>query len=127
MTGTQPLDEFHVSLQEIEFREALRLRPPELLKDTIARLPRELRHGMEDQQNCCLAGIAELIALHLGTDPRAKRQFFFELSAQRLWRAFAGLDLAAGKLPLERMRLVWFPAANQDAPAAFDDGRDYRR
>src|SRR5260370_538984 len=46
--------------------------------------------------------------------------FFLQLADQRLFRPFAGLDLAAGKLPEARERFALRPLRDQDALVGID-------
>jgi hypothetical protein len=43
--------------------------------------------------------------------------FFVQLACQSLLRGFSGLNLSAGKLPLQRHRLIWTALADQDLAA----------
>ena len=49
-----------------------------------------------------------------GTDLRADAKLFLEFALQGLRRVFAGLDFSAGKLPLQRQRLIFRPLAAED-------------
>ena len=50
-------------------------------------------------------------------------QLFVQLTGQRLLRAFARLDLAAGKLPLERHRLIRAALTDQNFAVAHNQRR----
>ena len=56
-----------------------------------------------------------------GSDFGGDAELFIELACQRLLRAFAGLDLAAGKLPLQGHGLVGPALADQHFAAADDE------
>ena len=45
-------------------------------------------------------------------------EFFLEFASKGLFRAFAMLDFAAGKLPLQRHRLIGASLADQDSSVA---------
>jgi hypothetical protein len=57
-------------------------------------------------------------------DLRYDPQFFLEFPAHRVARLFAFFDLASGKFPFERHRLVPRPLASEDE-VIFQDQRGY--
>ena len=57
---------------------------------------------------------------------RGDAEFLVQFAGQRLLGAFAGLDLAAGKLPLQGHRLVGTALADQHLAAANNQRRCHK-
>ena len=53
-------------------------------------------------------------------------ELFVQFAGQRLLGAFAGLDLAAGKLPQQRHRLIGTALADQNFAAAHNQRRRHK-
>ena len=80
---------------------------------------------MKPQLDRAAARVGVPDAEDLVADFRVHAEFFFQLAPERVTRLLAGLDLAAGELPLQGKRLVAGALANQDLSALQDErGRD---
>ena len=86
------------------------------------RLAAETRHFPDIQQHL----LVRVIVTHLDQRPsgiHGDAQFFLQLSAQRGFDRFVGLDLAAGKLPQTTLMLGVGTAGDKDfATAVTNDG-----
>lgn len=63
-----------------------------------------------------------LIAAHMLADTGANPQLFIQLARQRLWLAFAGFNLAAGKLPQTGLIAACAALGQQNAAVLFQNG-----
>jgi len=95
------------------------------VKDEIARLAFERSHPKENQLDRVFAWIREEIARDLLAGGVADAEFFFQFAGQRLLGNFAWLHFAAGKFPLERMRLGRRAPAYQNPSAGFENRCHY--
>jgi hypothetical protein len=63
----------------------------------------------------------------VGADDGCNAEFLAEFAGQSLFGAFAGLDLAAGELPLERHGLIGAALADEDLAIRAFAAEDERR
>src|SRR5438093_2089168 len=120
-TSIDAANEIPIAFQEIELCQLPGRRPQHLMKNQVGRLALEFLHPEENQPDRILAGISVLVARDFPPASAGNPELLFEFTPERLLRCFARLDFPAGKLPLERMRLLRHPAANQDLSLAHDD------
>ena len=96
------------------------MHPLDLLEDAVLDFAGKLVHREKLQVD----GAAMTIIMPNVRDARRRSgvnaQFLVEFAGQRLLRALARLDLAPGKLPLQRHRLVGTALANQNFAALHD-------
>lgn len=97
--------------------------PDNLIKNPVFNFPAPTSHPEKYKQNRILPGIGELVTSHLSPRLRIDSQLLSKFAQQRVARRFARLHLPAGKLPLQRMRLVCPPPANQDLIPALKNTR----
>src|SRR5690606_34717015 len=89
---------------------------------------RELRHAIEDEQDGRAPRVAVLVTGDLVSDLSGDAEFLGQLALEGLTRRFPGLDLAAGELPLERVRVAGLALANQDETVAlYNTGNHQKR
>src|SRR5579885_144560 len=119
----QPADELSIGSQEIERRELLWFEPAQLFK-------RQVPHpaGNRCLEKGQLDGLVESrivmdTAVEQRTNASPHSEFFSQFAFESALGAFAGLYLAAGKLPLQRERCSAPALTGQDPTFAFDDGR----
>jgi nitrogen fixation protein NifU and related proteins len=120
----QPGDEVGVALQEVEAGQGLGRFPADLLEGRGARLALKIDHPEEDEQNGRAVRVAVLVADHFRTHVGLDGKLFFELPLEGLAGAFAGLDLAAGKLPFEGVAVTGAALADQDPALALNNAGD---
>ena len=109
--------------QEVEGRELFELGPAHLVIDAVLHLAAELVHGEKLQVDCAAMAIVVPNMGDTRPDHRLDAQLFFQFAGQRLFRALASLDLAAGKLPVRSHGLVRPPLADQNFAAAHNQRR----
>ena len=81
------------------------------------------RDAEKDQEDRFLSWIREFVAGDFSGRMRIDAEFLTEFAMQGFGGRFAGLDLAAGELPLERMGLIRAAAADEDGAIAFQNAR----
>src|SRR5450631_3076146 len=122
-TSINAVDEFAIAGHEIQAGELEFGLPAQIVKDQVLRLTEELIHAEEDQLNRVLRGIGVVIARDELAGGAGDAEFLFELARQGLLRGLAGLDLAAGELPFQRMGLPGRTLSHQNFVLALQ----YRR
>src|SRR5690349_18073335 len=75
-SSIEPGQEFTVPFEEVKRSQFVRRLPTHLFENQISRLPVELHHAKEDQQNRLLAGIRELVTCDLSPSGIVNVQFF---------------------------------------------------
>jgi len=113
LAGGEVADEAAVGGEEVVLRQVFEPDPLDLMEDLVLNLAIEGVDGVELEVNGTAMTVVVADAGDAHTDGGGDAQFFLELAAKRLFRALSGLDLAAGKLPQERHRLVWAPLADE--------------
>ena len=117
----QVADQPVVGGQELIIGKVFEADPAHLLIDAGLDLAGELMHGKELQ----IDGAAMAVVVADVRDARANggadAEFLVQFADECLLGAFAGLDLAAGKLPLQRHRLIRTALTDQDFAAAHDE------
>src|SRR5215475_3458600 len=106
--------EIAVAFKELELMKSCDRLPPHLVEDQVFRLAVKCGHAQKNQLDWFLAGVGVLVALDLRVRCGTNREFLFQLPDQRLGRRLAGFDLAAWKLPLERIRLFGCTLSHKD-------------
>ena len=92
--------------------------PADFGKLAILRIAAEFHHLEEDQQDGITAGILVRKATDLPTDLGVQVQLFAQLTPQASGQLLAILNLAAGKLPLQRQELVGATPTDEELLAA---------
>ena len=87
--------------------------------------PTKLFDGVEQQQQRAAAARGLFVARDLLADDGLDAEFFAQLASESLFGGLAGLDLAAGKLPLQRMAVAGHALANQQQPVPVEDSGDH--
>lgn len=121
-------DEAEVGSEEIVVGECGKGSPAHVVEDLVFEGAVELvdDEKFEADGSAVAVGVANLgdAATDLGVDA----EFFVEFTGEGGFRGFAGLDFAAGKLPLETHGLVWLALADKDfrgREAGAEDERGY--
>ena len=122
--GGEVADKAAVGGEELVLGKFLKLDPFELVEDFVLEFAFERRHGEELQVNGASVAVVVPDVGNPGPDLCADAQFFLEFASEGLFRAFALLDFAAGKLPLQRHRLVGTALADQDKAVAHQQPRN---
>jgi hypothetical protein len=94
--------------------------------DAALDLAGELMHGKELQVDSAAMAVVVADVGDVGANGCANPQFLIQFAGQRLLRALAGLDLAAGKLPQQRHRLIGTALADQHQAITNDQGRRHK-
>jgi hypothetical protein len=89
-----------------------------LIEDAVLQLAIELMHGEKLQIDGSAMAVIVPDARYPGADGGLNPEFFVQFPGQCLFRALAGFNLAAGKLPLQGHRLIRAALANQNLAAA---------
>src|SRR5512146_1903452 len=109
-----------VGFEEVELRQSLALDPANLLEDAIL----DLAFVRWNQEKVQLNSVSVAVGVSDGgdfrTDACVDSQLFFQFPFQRGLRFLAGLDLAPGKLPLQRHWLILGALTDQHLGAAND-------
>src|SRR5215472_8076893 len=111
----KPLEEPAVAGDEIEGGEAIARFPARFAINQVLRIALVRGHAKENQLDGAFARVFVVVAQEFLAARIAEGQFLFELARQRLFGGFAGFYFAAGKLPLQRVRLRGLALADQDA------------
>src|ERR1035441_169929 len=114
-TSINAADKFPVAFHEIQAVEFALGVPAQVVKDQVLRLAGELANPEEDELDLVFPGIGKVIAGHELARGARDAEFLLQFARQRLFRALAGLHLAAGELPLQRMRLLGHALSHQRA------------
>ena len=83
-------------------------------------------HGKELQVYGAAMAVVVANSCNARADGGMDAQLFFQLAGQCLFGTFAVLDLAAGKLPQPRHRLIGASLTNQNFAATHDQRRRYK-
>src|SRR5262249_9815428 len=130
-TFSQISDQTNIGFQKVVARHFGLAHPAHVAEDAILDLASELLHQIELQLYGSWRPVVSWLFVRWGRvvvvvpdggdlapDRRPNTQLFFQLALQSLLRFFARLDLAAGKLPLERHGLMPGALADQDFAVA---------
>jgi hypothetical protein len=114
----QIFDQTAIGNQEVVRGKLLKLDPANVFEDLIFNLALELVDRKELQVYRTAVSIVVPDTGDALADFGGDAELFIEFAGQGFFRTLAGLDLAAGKLPLQGHRLVWAALADQDLIAA---------
>ena len=103
--GGESAYDLPVRIQELKPRQVFALDPADVAEDAILQLPFESLDFEELQLNGISVCVGMVNRGDLRPNLRLDAEFFVQLTAQRLLRCLARLDLAAGELPFQRQRL----------------------
>jgi hypothetical protein len=124
--GSEVADEAAVGGEEFVVGEFFELDPLELMEDLVLQLALKRGHGEELQIDCASMAVVVADVRDARSDFGGDAEFFLEFAGESLLGAFALLDLAAGKLPLEGHWLVGAALANEDKTFANQQTCDYK-
>jgi hypothetical protein len=116
--GGEVADESAVCGEEFVVGEFFEPYPLQLVEDFVLQLAIEGRDREELQVDGSAVAVVVADSSDALSDPGVDAQFFLEFANEGLFRAFALLDLSAGKLPLQGHRLVGAALADQDQSVA---------
>src|ERR1035441_1406745 len=102
----QPADEIEIAIEEIVFREISGEIPANLLEGDSARFADIAINGVEQQQQRAAAARGLLIAGDFRAHDGLDGELFTQFPHEGLLGGLAGLDLTAGKLPLQCMAVT---------------------
>src|SRR5215469_1762990 len=115
------MDQRKIGFEEIVTGQILRLGPLHILEDAILQFSLILPHDVEAQLHRAAAFVLVPDARDLFADHGFNAEFFLEFAAKRVSRLFAFLNLASGKLPLQRHGLVARALAHEDLAVSDDE------
>ena len=92
--------------------------PADGVEDVVVQLTGEVVYHEELKVDGGAVAIAMADLRNPAADDGMDAEFLLELTGEGLLGGLAGLDLAAGKLPLEAHRLVWTALADENFGAA---------
>ena len=92
--------------QEVVGGQVFQTHPEQLVEDVVHDLTRELMNGVELQVHGAAMAVVVADAGNERADGGLDAELFVQLTGQRQFRAFACLDFAAGKFPLQGHGLV---------------------
>ena len=87
--------------------------PTHVLKDAVGERAGKSIHAEEPQFHAAAILVGVNKTRDLLADLGIDAEFFFEFALEGGDRLFAGLDLSAGKLPLQRKRLIFAALADE--------------
>ena len=112
--------------QEIVAGQIVEPNPANLLIDVVDDFAGKLAHREELQIDSTAVTVIMADAGDAGANGGAYAEFFVQLAGQRLLGTFAGLDLAAGELPLMRHRLFRTALTNQHLATAHNERSSHK-
>ncbi len=112
-----------IAFKKIVFPQTPSPFPDNLLENPVLNFPAPNPHPEKYQQNRILPRVSKFITGNLSPRLSLNPQFLSKLAPQRLPRHFPSLHLPARKLPLQWMRLIPAPPANQDLLPALENPR----
>ncbi len=110
-------DKAEVGGEEVEGGQGGERSPVHGVEDAVGELAGELSYGEELQVDGAAVAVAVADLGDARADGGGDAELFFEFAGEGLFGGFAGLDLAAGKLPLEAHGLVGAALADEDLGA----------
>jgi hypothetical protein len=116
--GGKVADESAVGGEEFVLGKFFEPDPLQLVEDFVLQLALEGWHGEELQIDCSTMAVVVADTGYALSDLCVDAQFFIEFASEGLFGAFTLLNFAAGKLPLQRHRLVGAALADQDQSIA---------
>jgi hypothetical protein len=123
LAGGEVANEAAICSEEVVLRQVFESDPLDLVKDLVLDLAFESMDGVELEVYGAAVTVVVADAGDAYPDGGGDTQFLVKLTAKRLFRTLAGLNLAAGKLPLESHRLVRPPLANEHLAIADQEPR----
>ncbi len=120
----QVADEIAVGGEEVVLRQLFEPDPAQVIEDAVFQLACELIDGEELQIDGAAVAIVVADLRDAAADGGGDAELFIELAGEGDLGAFAGLDFAAGTLPLERHGLIGAALADEDFIAAQHEGRN---
>src|SRR5579862_9731616 len=94
-----------ITFEEIEERQGNAGLPAHVVEDQVLRFAIEGLHAEENQEDGILAGVGEFVACDFFSRGAGDAELLFKLTGERGFGGFAGLHLAAGEFPFERVGL----------------------
>jgi len=113
LAGGEVFDEIAVGGEEVVAGQIFELDPLDLLEDAVFDLAGELFDGEELEIDGAAVAVVVADVGDPGADLSGDTELLIELAGEGLLGTFAGLDLAAGKLPLQGHGLVGAPLADE--------------
>jgi hypothetical protein len=124
--GREVADQAAVGGEEFVVGEFIKFDPLELMKDLILEFALEGAHCEELQVNCAAMTVIMPDVRDARSNYGVNAQLFLEFAKQSLFGAFALLNFATGKLPLEGHGLVGAALADKDKTVANQQTCDYK-
>src|ERR1035441_5920141 len=120
---TQSAQKLDVAFHKIETAEGLCRLPAHLVEYQVDWLALEFGDAEKKEPDGIAARIGVLVVRDLRAGGAPDSQFLFQFAVEGLGGRFALFHFAAGKLPLERVRLVRLAPPDQDLAFALNDRR----
>src|SRR5258706_6449563 len=121
----QILHQSPVGLEKVVIHQLVAPHPAHIPKNPVLNLALKLADEKELQLHTMATAIAMPHPRHLVADAGGDAELFLKFAHERLPRALAALDLAAGKLPFERHRLVLGALADEQLVVAHHERRHH--
>lgn len=118
-------DETTVCGQKIVLGKFLEFDPFELVEDFVLKVALELWNSEELQIDSAAMAVVVANVGDVRADGGSDAEFFLKFALERLLRAFAGFDFAAGELPLEGHGLIRTPLADQNQAVLNQQSRNH--
>ena len=120
---SQIANESSIGGEKVVGGQVFKLGPAHFVVNAVLDFAGEIMHGEELQIYRAAVTVVVADVGDLGTNYCMNAKLFFQFARKRFFRAFAGFDFAAGKLPLRGHGLVWTALADQYFSAAHNQGR----